>query len=101
MCVVGNNNNNNAGTSSATGSADNIIETMRWPYHEDELLRYIDNEELPPVLVDLLEVSSLELFYSGCVIAEVRDYRQAFPHFVFDAHHVLLRPTTQASPRSS
>lgn len=67
---------------------------MRWPYHEDELLHYIDNEELPPVVVDLLEASNPELFYNGCIIAEVRDYRK---HYVCDTHHVLLRPTTQAS----
>jgi hypothetical protein len=84
-------------SNSIAGSAENIIETMRWPYQEDELLQYIDNEELPPVLVDLLEASNPELFYSGCIIAEVRDYRQAFQHYNCDTYHVLLRPTTQAS----
>ena len=70
---------------------------MRWPYQDDELLQYIDNEELPPVLVDLLEASHPELFYSGCIVAEVRDYRQSFQHYNCDTHYVLLRPTTQVS----
>jgi hypothetical protein len=55
-----------AGTSSSSnsngGATESIIETVRWPYQEDELLRYIDNEELPPVVVDLLEASNPELF---------------------------------------
>jgi hypothetical protein len=84
-------------SNSIAGPTENVIETMRWPYQDDELLQYIDNEELPPVLVDLLEASSPELFYSGCVIAEVRDYRQTFQHYNCDTHYVLLRPTTQVS----
>jgi hypothetical protein len=84
-------------SNSIAGPTDNIIETMRWPYQDDELLQYIDNEELPPVLVDLLEASNPELFYSGCIVAEVRDYRQAFQHYNCDTHYVLLRPTTQVS----
>lgn len=87
------------GTSSSStssgGATEGVTETMRWPYEEDEFLRYIDNEELPPVLVDLLETSHPELYYSGCIIAEVRDYRQAFQNYIYDTHHVLLRPTTQ------
>lgn len=30
-------------------------ETMRLPYEESELLNYIDAEQLPPLLVDLLD----------------------------------------------
>ncbi|KAL6088405.1 hypothetical protein STEG23_017249, partial [Scotinomys teguina] len=32
-------------------------ETIRLPYEEGELLEYLDAEELPPILVDLLEKS--------------------------------------------
>jgi hypothetical protein len=91
--VVGTSSSSN----SSGGATEGITETMRWSYEEDEFLRYIDNEELPPVLVDLLEASNPELFYSGCVIAEVRDYRQAPQHHIYDTHHVLLRPTTQVN----
>lgn len=72
-----------------------VIETMRWPYSDEELLRCIDNEEIPATLVDLLEANHSELFYQGCVIAEIRDYRLTFPLFSFETHHVLLKPTTQ------
>lgn len=34
-------------------------ETIRLPYEEGELLEYLDAEELPPVLVDLLEKSQV------------------------------------------
>ncbi|XP_060532135.1 transcription factor SPT20 homolog isoform X2 [Cylas formicarius] len=73
----------------------NIIETKPRPYEEEDLLRYICNEALPPYILDILEQFSY-LFYSGCIIAEVRDYRQAYPHNKCDIHHVLLRPTQQS-----
>ncbi|KAL2094261.1 hypothetical protein ACEWY4_008980 [Coilia grayii] len=72
-------------------------ETIRLPYEEAELLEYLDAEELPPVLVDLLEKSQVNIFHCGCVIAEVRDYRQSgntkMP--TCQTHHILLRPTMQ------
>ncbi|CAN8005942.1 unnamed protein product [Ixodes hexagonus] len=72
-------------------------ETVRLPYEEDELLRYIDNEELAPVLVDLLERSQAPVFYSGCVIVEVRDHRRCLSSLgTYACHHVLLKPTTQS-----
>lgn len=76
-------------------SDETLLETTRWPYEEEDLLSYIDNEELPIVLLDLLEAEYSSLFYSGCIIAQIRDYRQAYPSFVCDTHHVLLKPTTQ------
>ncbi|XP_061073859.1 transcription factor SPT20 homolog isoform X3 [Conger conger] len=72
-------------------------ETIRLPYEEGELLEYLDAEELPPVLVDLLEKSQVNIFHCGCVIAEVRDYRQSgntkMP--VYQSRHILLKPTMQ------
>ncbi|XP_077983671.1 uncharacterized protein LOC144438497 isoform X2 [Glandiceps talaboti] len=70
-------------------------ETIRLPYEESELLEYLDSEELPPILVDLLEKSQANIFYDGCVIAEVRDYRQSATGKTYDNHHILLRPTAQ------
>ena len=61
----------------------------------DTFLSYLDNGELPFMLTDLLEETCPEVFYSGCIIAEVRDYRQSFPSFSCNIHHVLLQPTTQ------
>ncbi|CAG9563115.1 unnamed protein product [Danaus chrysippus] len=80
----------------SSSQEETLIETPRWPYEEEELLSYIDNEELPVVLLDLLESEHSCLFYSGCIIAQIRDYRQAYPNFVCDTHHVLLRPTNQS-----
>ena len=37
-------------------------ETIRLPYEEGELLEYLDAEELPPILVDLLEKSQVWKF---------------------------------------
>ncbi|XP_063807916.1 transcription factor SPT20 homolog isoform X2 [Pseudophryne corroboree] len=72
-------------------------ETIRLPYDEGELLEYIDAEELPPILVDLLEKSQVNIFHCGCVIAEVRDYRQSgnLKSPTYQTRHVLLRPTMQ------
>lgn len=74
-----------------------MIETKLWPYEMGDFLQYIDNEELPPFIVDELESQFSYLFYNGCIIAEVRDYRQAYPHTKCDIHHVLLRPTLTVS----
>ncbi|XP_047408239.1 transcription factor SPT20 homolog isoform X10 [Sciurus carolinensis] len=72
-------------------------ETIRLPYEEGELLEYLDAEELPPILVDLLEKSQVNIFHCGCVIAEIRDYRQ-FSNMKspgYQSRHILLRPTMQ------
>ncbi|XP_051903039.1 transcription factor SPT20 homolog isoform X2 [Hippocampus zosterae] len=72
-------------------------ETIRLPYEEGELLEYLDAEELPPVLVDLLEKSQVNIFHCGCVLVEVRDYRQCANTKIpsYQSRHVLLRPTMQ------
>lgn len=70
-------------------------ETMKLPYEESEVLDYIDVAELPPFLLDLLEKSPVNVFYSGCVIVEVRDYRRSAPG-CYDSHYVLLRPSAQS-----
>ncbi|XP_013392262.1 transcription factor SPT20 homolog [Lingula anatina] len=69
-------------------------ESVKLPYEESELLEYVDNEELPPILVDLLEKSQVNIFYSGSVIAEIRDYRRTTSN-TFDTRYVLLKPTPQ------
>jgi hypothetical protein len=64
------------------------------PYEQDELLRYIDQEELPPGVGDLLERAPTPIFYGGCVIAEVHDMRHCpAGHTRF----VLLRPSNMVS----
>ncbi|XP_053312316.1 transcription factor SPT20 homolog [Spea bombifrons] len=72
-------------------------ETIRLPYEEGELLDYLDAEELPPILVDLLEKSQVNIFHCGCVITEIRDYRQSgnMKSPTYQTRHVLLRPTMQ------
>jgi len=64
-------------------------------YEQGELLSCIDNGQLPAMLAEQLESSYSHLFYDGCIIAEVRDYRRSFPHNRAEIHHVLLKPTTQ------
>ncbi|XP_030056257.1 transcription factor SPT20 homolog isoform X6 [Microcaecilia unicolor] len=72
-------------------------ETIRLPYEEGELLEYLDAEELPPILVDLLEKSQVNIFHCGCVITEIRDYRQSGnpKSPTYQSRHILLRPTMQ------
>ncbi|XP_062827434.1 transcription factor SPT20 homolog isoform X5 [Anolis carolinensis] len=72
-------------------------ETIRLPYEEGELLEYLDSEELPPILVDLLEKSQINIFHCGCVITEIRDYRQSgnLKSPTYQSRHILLRPTMQ------
>ncbi|XP_018103974.1 SPT20 homolog, SAGA complex component S homeolog isoform X4 [Xenopus laevis] len=72
-------------------------ETIHLPYEEGELLEYLDAEELPPILVDLLEKSQVNIFHCGCVITEIRDYRQSgnLKSPTYQSRHILLRPTMQ------
>lgn len=66
-------------------------ETGHIPYEEDELLKCIDNQELPPILVELLEEVGAQVFYDGCVFVEVRDLRESSKH----PWNVLLKPNPQ------
>ncbi|XP_056012518.1 transcription factor SPT20 homolog isoform X2 [Ostrea edulis] len=71
------------------------LETLKLPYEVSELLDFVDSSELPPFLVDLLEKAQMNVFYSGCVILEVRDYRRSITGS-YDTQYVLLKPTPQS-----
>ncbi|XP_044793199.2 transcription factor SPT20 homolog, partial [Bubalus bubalis] len=79
------------------GENGSFSESIRLPYEEREFLEYLDAEELPPVLLNFLEKSAVNVFHQGCVIAEIRDYRQSSagepPRY--QSRHILLRPTMQ------
>lgn len=45
-------------------------ETIRLPYEEGELLEYLDAEELPPILVDLLEKSQVCMHIYACLYTD-------------------------------
>ena len=91
-----------AGPGDGSGGLGNQqeVELFRLPYEDDDFLTYLDNEELPTSILDLLEKAWSELFYSGCVIAEIRDSRRIHQGTNEDlaglTSHVLLRPTTQS-----
>jgi len=78
------------------------LNTVKLSYEDDDLLDYIDNEELPPVIADLIEsicghAEQSRLFYCGCVTAEIRDYRTSasIAQECCETHFVLLKPTNQ------
>jgi hypothetical protein len=93
---------------------DSETELLKFPYEEDYLLNCVDAQELPASLLDLLEASCNDLFYSGCVVVEVRDLRRMPPNptpppvppnqqqrlqlqdAADTSSFVLLRPTTQS-----
>uniref|UniRef100_A0A8C3YVA7 Spt20-like SEP domain-containing protein n=1 Tax=Catagonus wagneri TaxID=51154 RepID=A0A8C3YVA7_9CETA len=79
------------------GKNGSYSESIKLPYEERALLEYLDAEELPPALVDLLEKSPDNFFHRGCVIAEIRDYRQSSGREPpgYQSRHILLRPTMQ------
>lgn len=70
-------------------------ETFKLPYECTEFLDYIDDSELPPFLVDVLDKAQVNVFYNGCVIVEVRDYRRSTSGS-YDPQFVLLKPTSQS-----
>jgi hypothetical protein len=77
------------------GEASPRFPTIVSSYEEDELLPYIDREELPPAIAELLEDSPVPLFYAGCVVAEVLDMRHCPAGH---SRYVLLKPTDQVCP---
>ncbi|XP_038171659.2 transcription factor SPT20 homolog [Arvicola amphibius] len=87
-----------------------LIEPNPGPYVGQKLLEYLDAEELPFFLIDILEKSPVNVFHSGCVIAQIRDYRQcgdiyppkepaaeaAVSSPACQVRHILLCPTMQS-----
>uniref|UniRef100_A0A2K5UZ10 Spt20-like SEP domain-containing protein n=1 Tax=Macaca fascicularis TaxID=9541 RepID=A0A2K5UZ10_MACFA len=71
---------------------ESFAETIPLPYDERTLLDYLDAEELPPALADVLDKASVNIFHSGCVIVEVRDYRQSsnMQPSGYQSRHILL-----------
>lgn len=88
-------NSNSSISNNLTSNNEKHQETMRWPYEDNDLLESIDYEELPLALVDIIQSRCPKLFYSGCIIAEIRDFRQSYPLTYCDSYHVLLKPTNQ------
>ncbi|KAI5133400.1 Transcription Factor Spt20 [Manis pentadactyla] len=75
------------------------LETINLPYDVGELLDYLRGEELPPILEDILEYSHVNIFYWGCVVTEIQDYR--FPSFLkltrYQSRYVLLHSMMKTS----
>ena len=46
-------------------------------------------------LNEILPLFQANIFYSGCVIVEVRDYRHCPAGGTYESNYVLLRPTYQ------
>lgn len=70
-------------------------ESLQMSYEESELLDYIDNEQLPPIIVDCLHRNHPEAFICGSVIAEIRDYRISSDEDSYEVYCTLLKPTQQ------
>ena len=59
----------------------NEVELFRLPYEDDDFLSYIDNEELPSSILDLLERAWPDLFYRYCycLVISVSADKRIFP----------------------
>ena len=72
--------------------------TTRFSNQNSHILPYLDDEELPPLLVDVVEKMSFNkcnIYYNGCIIAEIRDYRQSkVDTNFFNTFFILLKPTS-------
>jgi transcription factor SPT20 homolog len=91
----------------------NETETKLLSYDENELFYYINCGEIPPIIIDLVDRLKVTIFYDGCIIIEVRDYRRfnfetngikqeeeeeevnLSKNMKYDSHHVLLKPSIQ------
>lgn len=58
-------------------TSETILETAKISYEEASLLDFIENEELPPLLVEMIDgspkLSQYKIWHNGCLILEVRD----------------------------
>lgn len=58
-------------------TSETILETAKISYEEMSLLDYIENEELPPLLVEMIDaspkLSQYKIWHNGCLILEIRD----------------------------
>lgn len=81
-----------------------VLETIQLPYEETELLDYIDNEQIPPMLLDVLDSNCdsdehLDLFHFGKLFVEIQDYRKNAnvnsSNQNYESKFVLLKPTAQ------
>lgn len=94
-------------------TSETILETAKIPYEETSLLDYIENEELPPLLVEMIDASpklnQYKIWHNGCLILEIRDKinnrnRRNYDKFALDTESanpvnndsglfILLKPT--------
>lgn len=58
-------------------TTETILETAKISYDETSLLNYIENEELPPLLVEIIDsspkLSQYKIWQNGCLVLEIRD----------------------------
>ena len=87
------------------GNGQKVVELAKLSYEEDDLLTSIDNQELPASLLDLLDFqcgnngvpTADNLFYNGCVVAEIRvERRVADPARTAKSANSLTLQTYQA-----
>ncbi|KAI1287305.1 Transcription factor SPT20 -like protein [Halotydeus destructor] len=68
-------------------------------YDDDNILTYLEDGEIPPTLLDLIEScpesSHSELFHQGGIIAEIRDYRHSASRDKFISYFRFLNPSNQ------
>ncbi|CAI8023494.1 Transcription factor SPT20 homolog [Geodia barretti] len=80
---------------------DEQCEEICLPYEDDEIFSYLDNQEIPPVLTEVLSETSYCHMHGGCVVCEVRNHRNPAPCPTpsapqsYDSHLLMLRPTTE------
>lgn len=75
---------------------DPPVETF-FNYAEDSILEYVEKEQLPPHLLDLFDKAEPRLFYNGCIIAEIHDYRDDDDDDAGIVYRILLRPSKMVS----
>lgn len=82
----------------------NKIETKLMSYDQTELLYYINAGEIPPIIIDLVDRLSVNLYKDGCIILEIRDYRRKAQlttynlpsnYQPYDLQFILLQPSMQ------
>jgi hypothetical protein len=69
------------------------------PYEINELFTYLDNGQIPPVVMEVLENTQFCHIYCGCIICEIRNYRAPYlisSDLPYDSHFLLLKPSAES-----
>ncbi|CAD5114798.1 DgyrCDS3840 [Dimorphilus gyrociliatus] len=70
-------------------------ETIILSYEESDFLEYLDSQQIPPFILDVLDEAPVNLYYDGHVVVELRDFRRNTVPKEYHTSYVILKPSQE------